>query len=54
MLLPDAFGGRTLVRAGLQSRSGSEAKASRGLKPALQAAQNQRFEARAMLKTGEI
>jgi 23S rRNA pseudouridine2605 synthase len=30
-------GGRTSVRAGLQSRSGSEAKASRGLKPALQA-----------------
>jgi hypothetical protein len=31
----DAFGGRTLVRAGLQSRSAGEAKASRGLKPAL-------------------
>ncbi|HEY6345004.1 MAG TPA: urease accessory UreF family protein [Bryobacteraceae bacterium] len=34
----DAFGGRTLVRAGLESRSGSEAEASRGLKPALHAA----------------
>ncbi|HEY6346894.1 MAG TPA: ankyrin repeat domain-containing protein [Bryobacteraceae bacterium] len=32
----DVFGGRTLVRAGLQSRLGSEAKAPRGLKPALQ------------------
>jgi hypothetical protein len=29
-----AAGGRTLVRAGLQSRAGSEAEASRGLKPA--------------------
>jgi hypothetical protein len=33
----DVFGGRTLVRAGLQSRWASEAEASRGLKPALQA-----------------
>jgi hypothetical protein len=30
-----AVGGRTLVRAGLQSRWAGEAKASRGLKPAL-------------------
>jgi para-aminobenzoate synthetase component I len=31
----DAIGGRTLVRAGLESRWASEAEASRGLKPAL-------------------
>jgi hypothetical protein len=35
----DACGGRTLVRVGLQSRYGSEAKASRGLEPALQGPQ---------------
>jgi hypothetical protein len=38
----DASGGRTLVRAGLESRSGSEAEASRGLKPAIQGSSEDR------------
>ena len=43
-----AIGGRTLVHAGLQSRSRSEAEASRGLKPALRGVRDYRREVQAV------
>jgi dihydropyrimidine dehydrogenase (NAD+) subunit PreT len=45
-------GGRTLVRAGLQSRSGSEAEASRGLKPTLQASHSSTGKSVAVVGSG--